>query len=192
MNKIITGMFCIAFLVSLAGCTPSIAFTGAQAVYEHHSLNNAARNQLITLQAYQAVAQDKALSQRVHVNIATYNYILLLAGQASTQADKQQVEKIVNRFPDVKRIINDIQITEPISLAQQLNDSWLTTQVIAQMVTNNDVDPSHIKVVSENGIVYLMGIVPKNQGEIAIDITRQTFGVEKVVTLLQYVNYDNA
>lgn len=117
---------------------------------------------------------------------AAFNRIILLVGEAPTEAQRQLAEQVVAGIPDVKHIYNKIEISQPISTKTQSYDAWITTKVITKMVGCADLNVTHIKVVTEDGTVYLMGIVTAHQAYAAGEVTRQVEGVKRVVTLFEY------
>jgi osmotically-inducible protein OsmY len=90
--------------------------------------------------------------------------------------------------PDIKHLYNFVTVEESIPTSTILHDSWLTAKVKSQLLTSREVDASNIKVVSEDSTVYLLGLVDKEQAETITDITRKTAGVDRVVTMFEYVH----
>ena len=76
----------------------------------------------------------------------------------------------------------------PTSLLSRTNDSWLTSKVKSQLLTADDLEGGRIKVVTENGVVYLMGKITRQEGDLAVDLTRQVYGIQKIVKVFQYLN----
>lgn len=128
------------------------------------------------------------LGNQVHIDATSYNRILLLTGEAPTEALKNQVETIVQGIPNVRKIVNYITIATPTSLATRGNDALITSNVKARFVSANQFRATDVKVVTENGVVYLMGLVTKQEGEQAINIARESQGVQKVVAVFEYTN----
>lgn len=184
-----TGMVQLAFLVMtiiLSGCA-DMAITGAQAVYNRHSLQKKFNDQYITMQAFKALNIDDDRFKETNISIATFNDEVLLAGQAPRPWQRKEAEKIVKNIPDVKRVYNLIAISNPSSALERIGDTWITTKVKAKLLTSSDVDATQIKVVTENGTVYLMGTLLPSEAEAAVDLARDTDGVESVVKVFSYL-----
>jgi osmotically-inducible protein OsmY len=129
----------------------------------------------------------EALKDRAHISVTSYNRTVLLSGEAPTEEIKSQVEAIVADMSNVKAIENDIQIAAPSSLTSRANDSYITSKVKARMLDAQRFQANHVKVVTENNVVYLLGLVTRKEGEDAAEIARTTEGVQKVVKVFEYV-----
>lgn len=176
----------ICLLACLSGCA-NVAMTGAQAVYNRHSLQKNLNDQYITMNAYKAMNIDDQRFKNANISISTFHNEVLLAGEAPTKWQKTEAERIVKNIPDVTRVYNLVQIASPSSTLTRFSDTWLTAKVKAKLIASNDVDATQIKVTTENGTVYLMGILPPNEAEAAVDLASNTDGVEKVVKIFSYL-----
>jgi osmotically-inducible protein OsmY len=122
-----------------------------------------------------------------HVNATSYNRRVLLTGEAPTEEMKKQIEQRVRGIDNVKDVVNEIQVAGASSLASRGSDSLVTSNVKARMVNNGVFSPNHVKVLTEAGTVYMMGLVSQAEGEKAVEIARNTSGVVKVVKVFEYV-----
>jgi osmotically-inducible protein OsmY len=123
-----------------------------------------------------------------HVNPTSYNRRVLLTGEAPSEDLKKQAEATVRSVLNVKEVTNEIQVAGASSLASRGNDALVTSNVKARMVNNGKFSPTHVKVLTEAGVVYLMGLVTPSEGEAAAEIARTTSGVSRVVKVFEYVN----
>lgn len=119
--------------------------------------------------------------------VSSFNEVVLLAGQTPTASLRMVVEKVAQQTSNVRRVYNEITIDYPISLAQQSKDTWITSQVRSKMLAQKGLDSGTLRVVTENGIVYLMGISTPEQANLAVDVARHVKGVRKVVKVFQYI-----
>ncbi len=166
----------------------SAATTGAQAVYNKQSLNENLNNQLIALRASRAIyINTDRYKKDTLVSIASFHYVTLITGQVSTEQEKQEIGSIVKHIPDVQEVYNFATIGPHPSALTQINDAWITTKIKSSYIANGDIDPSHIKVITENGVVYLMGILPHDEADTAVQIARTTDGVGSVVKIFSYI-----
>ena len=122
-----------------------------------------------------------------HVNATSFNRKVLLTGEVSTEDTKKAVEDAVKAIPSVRDIANEIAIAGDSSIASRGNDSIITTNVKARMVGNGKFSTNHVKVVTEAGVVFLMGLVTQAEGDAAVEIARSTSGVARVVKVFEYV-----
>ena len=128
----------------------------------------------------------EALRERAHVNVTAFNGAVLLTGEAWDETTRAEVEKIVAAVPNVKTITNEIQVGALSSLGSRANDTSLTAAVRSRFVNVKSFHPMHVKVVTEAGVVYLLGIVTEKEAEAVTEIVRTTGGVRKVVRVFEY------
>ena len=177
----------VSLSLLLQGCM-NAAVTGAQTVYNRQSLQKNFKDQYISLQAYQKINNvDNKEFKNANVTVATYNREVLLTGQVPEVWQREKAEALVKKIPDVEKVYNLIKIASPSSTLIRISDAWLTTKVKAKLIASNDVDATQVKVVSENGTVYLMGILPPDQADAAVNIASSTAGVESVVKIFSYI-----
>jgi osmotically-inducible protein OsmY len=123
---------------------------------------------------------------QVHINITSYNRLVLLTGEAPTEAIKADIEKLIMGVDNVRKIFNEIAIAGNTSLTSRGNDTLLTSKVKARFLAERKFQINHIKIVTENGVVYLLGMVTSQEGDNAAQIASSTAGVNKVVKVFEY------
>ena len=182
----------ILWIVLLQGCVVVAAGAGAAGgaavVNDHRSFQTMTDDNNIEFTADSQIKQSPTLSQHSHIVVVAYNHAVLLVGQVPNQAVRTQVESLVQSLPKVTRIYNQLDISPATSLIRRSKDTWITTKVKAQMLAEKDLHSIQVKVVTENGTVYLMGVLSKPQSHLAADVARRVSGVKRVVTLFEY-NY---
>lgn len=134
------------------------------------------------------LAKGSEQMQATNISVTSYNGVVLLTGQAPAESARQEAEQIVSQVRKVRKIHNEVKISGISSTIARTNDAWLTTKVKAELLTNEKVDGSRIKVVTDSSTVYLMGLVSPQEAENAINIVRNITGVEKIVKVFEYVN----
>ena len=132
----------------------------------------------------------ETLGDRVHVNVTSYNRQALITGEVPSAQDRQTVEQIVSQVSNVRSVVNDLAILPNTSLSQRSNDTFITGKVRASLVDAKDISASAFKVVTERGIVYLMGRVTQREAARASDIARGVSGVAKVVRVFEIVTQE--
>jgi osmotically-inducible protein OsmY len=130
---------------------------------------------------------NNALGDKIHVNVTSYNRNVLLTGEAFDEAAKIKAESIAKDVQNVRNVTNELAVAPATSLTSRSNDSYLTSLVKAEMVKENRFPANYVKVVTENSVVYLMGMVTRKEAEDAVEIARSTDGVRKVVKVFEYV-----
>lgn len=130
---------------------------------------------------------DDALKGEGHINVTSYNYTALLTGEVPTAQAKADAEKVTSEVPQVKTVVNELQIAGTSSAASRSNDAYITSKVKSNLLGNGKVRPTDIKVVTEAGVVYLLGLVTREEADAATEIARGTGGVQKVVRVFEYV-----
>lgn len=122
------------------------------------------------------------------ISLTAYNGIILLVGQTQREELKQLAGKVAQQVDGVKLVHNELTVQEPVSGLVRSNDALLTSKVKTQLLADADVPASKVKVVTENGTVYLMGIVNRSQAHYITESTRQVGGVQKIVRLFEYTD----
>jgi osmotically-inducible protein OsmY len=182
---------CLAPLWLAAGCAPLVvgtaAVTGAAVAHDRRSAGTVLDDQTIEFQALGNLHADKELYRQAHVNVTSYNRVALLTGEAPTEELKKRAAEIVRGIEKVRRVHNEIAIAAPSSFTSRSADTLLTGRVKAAMVGIKGFDPTRVKVVTENGVVYLMGLVTRAEAETATEAARTTSGVQRVVRIFEYV-----
>ncbi|WOB08152.1 BON domain-containing protein [Piscinibacter gummiphilus] len=128
------------------------------------------------------------LGDKGHVNATSYNRLLLLTGEVPTEADRTNLEQALSRIDNVKSVVNELAPMFASSLSQRSNDALVTSKVKATLVDAGDISSNAFKVVTERGVVYLMGRVTEREADRAVDLTRSISGVQKVVKVLEVVS----
>lgn len=135
---------------------------------------------------------NEKYGDKVHVNVTSYNRMLLLTGEVPTEAIKADVEKIASGVPNVKSISNELAIAGPSSFGGRSNDSYITSKVKARFVDAGKFSPNLVKVVTEAGVVFLLGLVTQAEADAAVEIARTTGGVLKVVRVFEIISPEQA
>ena len=135
---------------------------------------------------------NEKYGDKVHVNTTSYNRMVLLTGEVPTAEIKSDIEKIVTGVPNVKSISNELAIAGPSSFGGRSNDSYITSKVKARFVDANKFSANHVKVVTEAGVVFLIGLVTQAEANAAVEIARTTGGVQKVVRVFEIISPEQA
>ncbi len=132
------------------------------------------------------INQDPQLKGKVRVGISVFNHLVLMVGQAQTEELKQRAYEDVSEVDQITRIYNQIEVSKILTFKDRSADSWITSKVKTSMLATKGLSSSQIKVVTENRVVYLMGIVSSKQAELATSAARKVTDVRKVVQVFEY------
>ncbi len=180
--------FIIPFI--LHGCVAAVVTTGATGAtvaHDRRTTGTFIEDQSIELKAAKAFFNDKEINDNAHVNVTSYNLVVLITGEAPTEEIIQKIVNIVQNIPKVSHVYNELSLAAPSALSSRSSDSLITAKVKTKLLTDKDANGLRVKVVTENGVVYLMGLSTRAEADLATEIVRQTGGVQKVVKLFQYV-----
>ncbi len=181
-------IFIVILTLSLQGCFmiiggAAIGAATAAILYDSRSPKKIMADEDISRQILLVLNQNEQIKQQTHLVVSTYHGIVLIAGQAPTEELKQSIEKAIKTVPDIKRLYNAITIEGPTSILTRTSDAWITAKIKTKLMNTSQLKSGQFKVVTENGIVYLMGIVSQSQEQLAINEAKTVDGVQKVVTV---------
>jgi osmotically-inducible protein OsmY len=191
MKKYFSILLLLTGFSILQGCiVPFVAGAAASAVVinDRRNIQTMSDDQQIHYTAYQRIMADTSLTTGSHIVVEVFDRNVLLVGEAPTADVRDRVEALVRSLPKVRRVYNQITISPPATAAELSQDSWVTTKVKTQMLATKGLNSGQVKVVTENGSVYLLGIVTHDQAQLAVDVARHIAGVQRVVKLFEYSN----
>ena len=177
----------VPLLYACAAALVTGGATGAAVAYDRRTTGTVIEDESIELRAVKALYADKELNEQTHLNVTSYNTIVLVSGEAPDEELRNRAIEIVRNLPKVTHVHNEIKIAAPSSMVSRSSDTLITTKVKTKVMTLKNFDGTRVKVVTENGVVYLMGLLTREESDIATDAARQVGGVQKVVKLFEYV-----
>lgn len=179
----------LAQCVVLQGCVAPLvaggAATTAVVTSDQRTTGTVIEDQVIETKAADFFGADAGLSQQSNLHATSYNQIVLLTGQAPTDELRKRAVEYVSRIAKVRHVYNEIEIASPLPLANRSNDTLLTTKVKTKLFTIKDLKSTDVKVVTENGVVYLMGLLDAATGDAVAEVVAGVSGVRKVVKLFE-------
>ena len=182
-----TALALIAAALLSSGCAPLMlggAMVGGSLVATDRRTSGAQlEDQAIELKAIGRLRE--ALGERGHVNTTSYNRMVLISGEVPAEADRAAVEQAVSRIDNVRSVLNELVVASSSSISARSNDSLISGKVKATFLDAKDVQVNTIKVVTERGVVYLMGRVSEREATRAAELTRGISGVQKVVRVFE-------
>lgn len=182
-------MACVAMLPALSGCMAvavgGAAATGVMVAEDRRTVGTMTEDQGIELKAASRIEEK---IKDAHINVTSYNRAVLLTGEVSSAANKADAERIARAVDNVRSVFNELQVSGNTSMQARTNDSVITSKVKGRFVDGGKFSPLHVKVVTEDGVVYLMGLVKRQEADSATEIARTTGGVRKVVRVFEYLD----
>jgi len=171
----------------LQGCAPVLLGAGGAMAYSSLEDRRSAGVQFddegIELRTGNRITERYA--DAVHINVTSYNRLVLLTGEVPDARARDDVEKIARAVPGVRGVTNELEVAGVSSLGARTNDSFITSKVKASLFDSGKVSSVHVKVVTENGVVYLLGIVTETEANQTADVARTVAGVRKVVKVFE-------
>lgn len=175
----------------LSACLPAAFVVGATAggaiITDRRDIGTIFQDKKITCKALLQLNSEPLLKGRSHITVATFNRVVLLVGEVETLELQKQAYELIKAIPHIRRINNEIVVDSPLTTSESSNDTWITTKVKTAMLAEKGLRSTQIKVITEDCVVYLMGVVSHEQADIAINVARQVNGVRKVVTIFEYI-----
>lgn len=191
LRKTLFIIFTISTLMLSTGCVAPVLVAGAAggASVAHDKRSNQAMldDEVIETKAKDAMYKDPEMAKRIHINVTSFNRVVLLTGEALSRATRDKAVNMVRNLDKVRRVHNEIRIADLTGFTSRTGDSWITSKVKAQMLATKGFDATRVKVVTEDGTVFLMGLVTKAIGNQAANISREISGVKRVVKVFEYL-----
>ncbi len=187
--SLVAWLLMLAGLQLLQGCA-AVAIGGIASTvvmsHDRRTVGTITEDAGIELKSVSRIGQK--LKEGVHINVNSYNRMLLLTGEVPDAAAREEAERIARGVENVRGVYNELAVSGVSSYTVRSNDSLITTKVKSRILDSKSVNGIHVKVVTENSVVYLMGLVTKEEANEATEIARTTSGVQKVVRVFEYID----
>ena len=174
-----------------SGCAVTAVGAGAAGVtaaVDRRTTGTLIDDEVIEIKSIAALSEDTELWEQAHFNVTSYNGIALLSGESPADSLKTRAGKIVASVRKVRHVYNEVVVAAPSSMLARSNDGYLSAKVKSALLAADGIQANHVKVVTEAGTVFLMGLLSRQEAEKATDITRRVSGVQRVVKLFEYTN----
>ncbi len=190
MKQLLLILFSLSFLTA---CAPTAfvaggAAAGSKIAGDSRSLQTISDDEDAAYQANSRLSADPNFTEKARVTALVFDHEMLLVGQAPTAALKEKAENMVKSIPEIKKIYNQIALKRPLRALEGASDAMITTNVKTRMLTTTNLKSNQFKVVTEDNVVYLLGLTTRKQAAIAVEIARNSTGVKRVVTLFKYTD----
>lgn len=175
-------------LPTLQGCFPIVAAgvtTGVMATMDRRSVGTQTEDESLEWKSASRVSEK--LGDKAHLNFTSFNRKVLMTGEVPTAEAKAEAERIVTGLPNVQGVYNELIVAPASSYSDRSNDSYVTSKIKTRSLDSGKFNPVHVKVITEAGAAFLMGMVTQPEADSAINVARTTSGVKKVVNLLEII-----
>jgi osmotically-inducible protein OsmY len=187
-NKALLLAAVVSAAALLQGCGLAVIGAGGAAAYtsmeDRRTSGLQIDDEAIELRAGNRISER--YGDKVHVNTTSFNRAVLLTGEVPDERARGEIESLVLAVPNVRGVTNELKLSPVTPLSSRANDSFITSKVKARFLDSRRFNPIHVKVVTEAGVVYLMGLVNEKEANDAVDIARTTGGVRRVVKIFEY------
>ncbi|NDO79762.1 osmotically-inducible protein OsmY [Citrobacter sp. NCU1] len=184
----------LAVLISallLQGCVAAAvvgtAAVGTKAVTDPRSVGTQVDDSTLELRVSSALSKDAQIKKEARINVTAYQGKVLLVGQTPNTELSSRAKQIAMGVEGTTEVFNEVRQGQPISLSEASNDTWITTKVRSQLLTSDQVKSSNVKVTTENGEVFLMGLVTDREAKAAADMASRVSGVKRVTTAFTFI-----
>ena len=177
-------------LTTLSGCSSIISASREEPIHEDQGTRTVGayiEDEVIENKTLININKGSEAVKNSHISVTSYNGILLLTGQVPDENSKSEAEQIAKQTRKVRKIHNELEISGPTSNIVRANDTYLTSRIKLQLLTDEAAEGTRIKVVTEDSSVYLMGLVTEQEADTAVNIVRVIPGVQKIIKVFEYI-----
>ena len=180
----------MALFPLLHGCAPlvvgGVAAGSVMVAQDRRTVGTMTEDEGIELTANNRLRER--FGDNAYVSVTSYNRMVLLTGQVPDAKVRADAERIARSVQNVRGVYNETAVAGTSSMTARSNDSIITSKVKARFLDAKDFSALHVKVVTDNNVVYLMGLVRKAEADAATEVARTTSGVQKVVRVFEYLD----
>ncbi|MCH9670995.1 MAG: BON domain-containing protein [Gammaproteobacteria bacterium] len=187
------GAIVVLCATQLSGCTAvaigavgAAAATGGTVAHDRRTAGTFVDDELIEWKVADALKKDVEVGQQSHINVTSYNNIVLLTGEVPTESLRARAQDHASGVAKVRLVHNELAVAAPSSLLSRSSDSVITGKVKTILFTDQTLPASRVKVVTESGTVYLLGLVSRAESDWATQRVRTVSGVQRVVKLFEF------
>ncbi|MFD2190194.1 BON domain-containing protein [Pistricoccus aurantiacus] len=191
MKKTTLTPLLLALALGLGGCTTvaKVSNTGPiQENYGERTLGMKVEDESIETKIDVNLGKYDARLDDAHINVDSYNGVVLLTGQVPSEELKSKAENIAQEVRNVRIVHNELTVAANLPASQKVSDGWLATRIKTSLATNGNIDSSRILVVVENSTVYLMGMVTRAESERIVKAVSEISGVRRIVKAFEYLD----
>ena len=176
----------------LSGCAGLLiggVAIGAAVVHDRRTAGSYLEDQGIELKAAESIASNRSGDEISSISVTSYNQIVLITGQVGSESIKARTEQLIKNIEKVKRVVNELEIGSIATASEVTRDSYITAEAKLKLLNMNlpGFDTTLVKIKTERGVVYLMGIATPKEADAAVEQVRAISGVRKVVKVFEHL-----
>lgn len=193
MFKIINFSFiwCLISITTLSGCSSLISLSRQNPIGENYGKRTAGAfvdDEFIETKSKVNLKKIDSRFKKSQVKVTSYNGVVLLSGNV-IEADMRELATLtIQKIRKVRRVHNELHVTPPRSFGAKLSDSWLSRKVKTKFLFNKHIESSRIKVITNNGVIHLMGLVTHQEADLIVNQAKTTYGLQKIVRVFEYID----
>ncbi len=183
------GLFVI--FLTLSGCIPILVGTAAvttiDLVLDRRTVGRSIDDNSLEIKLRKTFHVDEKLGRSVNLSVTVVNGIVLLTGEVQKDAQRKRASALAKQYTETRKVVNEVKLSGTTNINSRANDSWITGKVKTKLLAEHGVPASNIKVVTEKGSVYLLGLVTRKEGDKAVEIAQSVRGVTHIFKVFEYI-----
>tara|TARA_B100000579_G_scaffold414829_1_gene408844 strand:- start:2093 stop:2674 length:582 start_codon:yes stop_codon:yes gene_type:complete len=190
LYPVVKNVFILIYILIICGCGTMMAKMEANKIETDPGTRTIAQrvdDQSIETKAIVNIHDSDGEYDKCHLVVVSYNGFVLLAGQVTSEALKIRAAKVIREIPTVKHVYNELEIAAPSSKMTRTSDAWITTKIKSKLLANPDIPGLRVKVVTENGVVFLLGLLNSEEAKRVGEISSEVKGVQRIVQLFETI-----
>ena len=189
--KLLAHILLLTLTLALSGCGSFLAAIDSEPIEDdpgERTTGARVEDESIETKGKVNISAADERFDNAHFSVTSYNGFVLVAGQVPDEDMKDMASDVLRKIRGVRRIYNELEVAGNTSSLVRSSDTWLTTKVKSSLLAADDIEGNRVKVVTENGVVYLMGLASRTEAERIVEVARSTGGVQKVVQIFEYID----
>jgi len=185
----LTTLLAVLLLQGCAALVVGGAATTAMVAHDRRTAGIQVEDQTIELKAIDLLSKDEQIKQGSKINVTSYNKVVLLTGQAGSDAVRSKAEQVVSKVAEVRRVVNEVELGSTATFGEHTRDLTITSELKLKLtqIKIADFDPLRVKVVTERGVIFLMGLLTKEEAAAVTEVARHISGARRVVKVFEYI-----
>ena len=191
MKQLLATILILTLGLSLNGCSTLMSAGGEKPVSEDYGRRTFGTwwdDQMVESRGAVNIKRSHEKLKDAHINVTAFNGVVLITGQVPSEELRGLSADQLKNLRKVRKVHNELEIAGPTSMVARTNDSWLTTKVKTKLGISNEAEGGRIKVITENGVVYLMGLLTRNEADAVVQLAQSVYGVQKIVKVFEYID----
>lgn len=191
INKLVVVVLLLVHSFLLSSCTNLIAASRSGPIVENYGTRTTGARVDDGLIETKARVNLKKIDQRfsqAQIDVDSHNGVVLLTGNVSAADMRNVATQTLEKIRKVRRVHNELVVSPPRSYGAKLGDAWLSRKVKTRLLFNKHVQSRRLQIVTEDGVIYLMGLVTRNEADKIVEVVKKAYGLQKIVRIFEYID----